>query len=401
MAPEHEHPGEHGHEHEHEHESQHEHGRSPGREDIATQSLNEALRVSFRALKFAMVLVALMFLGSGIFIVKPQEQALVLRFGKVKDRDGKPILEPGRLYFAWPFLIDEVVRFPVQRQLSQTIDTFWHQEATKGGTPAPGQGHMVLTGDASLLHANWQVVYRVTDPVRFCERLADPGALKRDKPTGVLRDLMDVLLRNAITRIMGEFTVDQAYYYDKARLQRRVEEQLVAQLENLDVGIEVPKKGVKLVAVVPPRATKNAFEDVQNAEQDKDKLRKEAESFRITTENEAKGTASRLLGEARAYKSRVERQAEADAQYIDLLMEKYGNDPKTLKHFLEIRLIEVLEETQESVDERFVLKVDEGKGKREIRLMLSRDPNAARRNREKRAKERAEAKAKARATRIP
>ncbi|MBM4042130.1 MAG: hypothetical protein FJ290_26840, partial [Planctomycetes bacterium] len=169
--------------------------------DVASQALNEALRVSFRLLKVAMLLVALLFLASGIFTVKQHEQAFILRFGHVvyhtDPATGKPtpILGPG-LHFAWPFLVDEVVRFPRERELDLLVSSFWYKEPPPGqkmvAPPSldPAESGYNLTGDANILHSRWIVRYNVADPVKFCERLGDPAELASDEPSSTIRRLL-------------------------------------------------------------------------------------------------------------------------------------------------------------------------------------------------------------------
>jgi len=349
----------------------------------ANRALSEALHASFRLLKLAMVVVVLAFLASGVFVVKAHERAFVLRFGEiVTDAEGRAVLGPG-LYIRWPFLIDEVVRFPVQRMLDQRIDAFWYREQDSGSAAvalSPGGGLMTLTGDANVLHSNWRVKYRVEDPVKFCRCLADPTALAAEKPMGAVERLMELQVRDAVLRTMAGFSVDEAYRYRKAELRQRVQEALERQLAALDVGIRV--YDVILDAVVPPRRTKAAFDDVLSAEVENKELREKADAYREEAINKAKGEASRLVAEAMAYKTRIVQQAQADAQYLTDLVAKYPDDPAKLRLFLQRRLEEVREEVLAAADERFIIKADgTSGGRKEVRIMINRDPSARKKKR--------------------
>lgn len=349
-------------------------------DNTAGRALNEALMGSFRLLTLAMLVVVLAFLASGVFVVKAHERAFVLRFGEiVSDADGRAVLEPG-LYVRWPFLIDEIVRFPVQRMLDQRIDTFWYREQDRGSSAvalSPGGGLMSLSGDANVLHSNWRVKYRVEDPVKFCRRVADPAAFAAEKPVGAVERLMEFHVSNAVLHAMAGFPVDEAYRHRKGELRRRVQERLEQQLALLDVGIRV--YDVILDAVVPPRRTKAAFDDVLSAEMENKELREKADSYREEAINQAKGEASRSVAEAMAYKTRVVQQADADAQYVSDLVEKYPADPTKLRLFLERRLEEVREEVMRAADERFVIKsAGTNGGNSEVRIMINRDPDARR-----------------------
>ena len=162
-------------------------GRAALAGDAASQALNDALRVSFLILKVAMLAVAVVFFLTGLYRVRQYEEAIVLRFGRIvtyTDDQGQRTARRGPgLHFAWPFLIDEILRFPVESVLEERIDAFWYKER-EGDAPGsrvppgikPGDEGFTLTGDANILHSKWIVHYRVTDPVKFCEGLADPSA---------------------------------------------------------------------------------------------------------------------------------------------------------------------------------------------------------------------------------
>jgi len=357
--------------------------------DVASQALNEAFRVSFRILKLAMLLVVVLFLFSGVFTVGQHEQAFVLRFGRlVTDREGKAILGPG-LHFAWPFLVDEVVRFPVMRDLGLPLDSFWYEEQPRelGRTTPPGlapdRGGYNLTGDVNILHSRWTVTYSIADPVKFFERLGDPADLARSQDEGPARRLLRALFNSIVIRTIARYPVDDAYGGKRQMLQDEVRQAVIAELDRLDVGIKV--SNVILEIITPPVQTKKAFDDVTNAREERGKLIEAARGYREKTVREAKGEAARTIAEAMAYKTRVVSQAKADASYMADLLKQYPDDRKMLNHFLRQRLIEVLTETLADADEVYV--VDPRGGQQELRIYLNRDPRAMREVMKKRAEE--------------
>jgi len=359
--------------------------------DVASQALNEALRVSFRVLKVAIALVAILFLCSGVYTVKQHERAFVLRFGRlVRDSQGEAVVGPG-LHFAWPFLIDEVVRFPVLRDLDLPIDTFWYvpPPAGPGSKPLPGispeLGSYNLTGDANILHSRWTVTYSVADPVKFCEHLADPSQLAANKPSGVIRTLLSRQLENAVIRTMARYNVEDAYRGRRARVRDDVSRLLVGEVGRMDVGIEI--NNVILEDVSPPIQTKKAFDDVTNAKEDRGKAIETARGYFDQTVTEARGEATRIGSEAEAYRTQVVTEAEADASYMADLLKQYPDDREMLSHFLRQRLTEVLVETLGPADEVFLVR-SAGEGQREVRIFLNRDPEALREVMKQRAEER-------------
>jgi len=350
--------------------------------DAASQALNEALRGSFWLLKFAMVGVVILFLFSGCYEVKEYEQAIVLRFGRVVWHTGEsgertPLRGPG-LHLAWPFLIDEVVRFPVGAIIEEPITAFWYKERedTPGmQVPAgikPGTEGFNLTGDANILHSRWRIFYRIADPMKFCRDLADPDAITPEGATGHVRGLVHSLLRNAIIRTIAQYGVDDAYRKHKERVRHQVEEAMKAQLKALDVGIAV-ERVILDPNIVPPRQAKEAFDDVIKAEQEHSEQVHKAQGKASEILNKGEADASRATAQALAYKVWVKEQAEADAAYLTDLLDKFPDSPEMLDIFLEHRLIEVLVETLKDAEEVFVVQPGPA-GRREIRIFLKPDP---------------------------
>lgn len=376
----------------------------PEKSDVASQALNEALRVSFRLLKVAMCLVIILFLGSGVFIVKEGQKAFVLRFGRlVGEKDEAAVLGAG-LHFAWPFLIDEVVRFPVGRELSLEVRDFWYPEQTRAGqgppaTLEPGRGGYALTGDANILHSIWSIGYNVHDPIKLYRHLADPVEIARldpHEPQGTIPDLLRSLLHSAVIRALATTRVDDVIGGGgRAALKETVKTILDRKLREVDVGITATKLTLDKLAV--PLQTQAVFNEVSAAVQEKDTLVKQAEADAERIITEADGEASRIKDEAREYAISVVKQAEADSNYIDALIAEASksDNPAMLSLFLKQRLIEVLQEVLAEAYEIYIVERNPA-GHTTIRLIGGRDPKAVKDYIRRQRREREKAKAEAR-----
>jgi len=159
--------------------------------DPASQSLADALRASFRVLKFIMFVVVICFLFSGFYIVPQNEVVVRTHFGK-RDEDLK---KPG-LHMAWPFPIDEKIRIPKDTKTLE-IKSFWmkltkEQElqplsrlVASNSFLQPGVDGALLTAvdtragtsragasrGAELVHAKWNVSYHIENPLDFVENV--------------------------------------------------------------------------------------------------------------------------------------------------------------------------------------------------------------------------------------
>src|SRR6266498_2654352 len=112
----------------------------PHQVDTGSEALAEALRGSFRVLQIVMVLLVVLFLGSGMFTVGPSEKAIILHLGKPVGEGNQALLGAG-WHWAWPYPIDEVVKVPITeiQQLRSTIGWFAQtpeQEAMDQEPPA-------------------------------------------------------------------------------------------------------------------------------------------------------------------------------------------------------------------------------------------------------------------------
>jgi regulator of protease activity HflC (stomatin/prohibitin superfamily) len=296
-------------------------------------------------------------------------------------------LGPG-LHFAWPFLVDEVVRFPVRRNLDMAVTSFLPPPPPAGGqlppSLRPGEGGYNLTGDVNIVHTDLVINYSVTDPVKFYERLGDPAQLKEEETSPTIRKLLTHLAESVVIRAMSRLPADKALRgEERARLPGNVRDAMAARLRDLDVGIEINKVTLKAFS---PVQTQKAFDEVSTATQEVGKKRIAAESYKNQELAKARGDADRIVNQALASKTRAVADAEANASYMNDLLKQYPNDRRMLSHFLRQRLSEVLGEVLDDAEEVYLIS-----NTGEVRLWLARDPEAVReiiRRRMQREKER-------------
>jgi len=153
--------------------------------DPANQSLADALRASFRVLKLVMIVLVVLFLGSGLFIVDEQKEVVVLlRFGKVAG------VYTSDLHLAWPYPIDEPIRVPTVLK-TMMIDGFWlhirdqdkgkdlSELSPRGKGLDPAVDGALLTGDRGIMHLLLQAQYRIAKADLFVRNVSDEARLLR------------------------------------------------------------------------------------------------------------------------------------------------------------------------------------------------------------------------------
>jgi len=271
--------------HDHPHESPTASADVPSRPlDAATQSLSDALRSSFRLMKWLMGVLVIAYALSGFVRVDEHEQALRLAFGSLETR--RP-LEPG-LHLAWPDPINRIVRVPSATQKKIEIDTFWLKlnareqktptaELTRTGGLNPVNEGAVLTGDRNILHARWRVIYRINRPVKYLlnvhpSETTEPG---EGAEAATVRDVLTA----GVTRACSQATLEEVLQADpglvaavRTYMQRTLGE------SGLDFGIEI--SSVELLNPLIPPQVKQAFDDVHNAQQYKRSEVEKAEKYR-------------------------------------------------------------------------------------------------------------------------
>ncbi len=390
--------------------------------DVANKSLTEALGVSFSILKIIMVVLVILFISSGIFSVQSEEQALVLRLGKIRGVGESRLLGPG-FHWAFPEPIDEIVRIPVKKVQSLGIDSFWYfmteeeQLGKVGGyvppTMNPTKDGYCLTrndsisgmegSDYNIVHSKWQLTYRIDNPERFFRniyyRAPNPGEDFFDVTADMVEPLLQSMSADAIVTTMVKYSIDEAIV-SNPDIPNNVKSLLQQKLDQIDSGITVV--GMQIAGKITwPRQVDDAFQASNKASQEKQKLITEAKAYSETILNESggpdaeqilvalkaedlseeqrKSLLSRLSGSsreqiahARAYRTKVVETAKASSEYLGELLPVYRERPKlVLQKIYQDAIEEVLNNAEEKI---FIQPAIGGKSK-ELRILVNRDPS--------------------------
>lgn len=292
------------------------------------QALVVTLRLGFNLLRLLLLIMLLVYAFSGIFILDQNEEALVYRFG----RQVGEVRTSGRWHFAWPKPIDQVVRLPVGKSHTLSSNHFWFKEQDRNilsnpneGPPpeGPEQGLVtgtdgyLLTADTNIIHTKWEVTYRIADPQAYHTRYANPDT--------VLRSLLDnaVLRQVAVLPIKAVFyqgtELKQALGGSDLQLVIRDELQRAAGVHQLGVTIDQ----VNYVDKTPPRSTLASFSLVLEAALGSSKSVNDADAYRMSRLQEARGESSRIANEAQADYDRLTASVEGDAAYLKRILEEY------------------------------------------------------------------------------
>ncbi|HEG43725.1 MAG TPA: protease modulator HflK [Phycisphaerales bacterium] len=391
--------------------------------DDAGKSLAKALRLSFVILKIVMVILVAFFLVSGIFEVKEDEQAIVLRFGEIQGIGKDRVLGPG-LHFAWPEPIDEIVALPVKRVQPLAINSFWYYESPSdklraqarfGKTLNPAKDGYCLTAndsiagagtsDYNIVHAQWILDYTIDFPERFFRnvyyRAPKPGEDFIDVMAETVNPLLEAMVADAVVATMVNYTIEEAIK-SKTYIARDVQRRVQQKLDSIGSGIRVVTMQAKKITW--PRQVDADFQQSNKAKQESQKQITEAKSYAEKTLNEAggfeaeevlaaledttiigdqrllqflrlAGTAQEMLADAKAYKTKVVETAKTNADYLQKLLPEYQKRPKLV---LQEIYRSAIEEVLAGADEKIFIESSGGGKARELRVLINRDPSIKR-----------------------
>ncbi len=253
----------------------------------------------------ALAVVALWLL-SGIYIVNPDEQGVVLRFGRY-DRT----VDPGP-HYALPAPLETVYKPQVTQVLRSEVGfRSVGQSATfqQGQVRTIAEEASMLTGDENIVNVQFSVQYKISDPVQYLFNVSAPAALVRNAAEAAMRE------------VIGNSEIDSAITDGKLKIQSEATQLLQHILDRYGAGIQVI--AVQLQDVHPPKEVIDAFKDVASAREDKSRIINQAEAYRNELLPRARGQAAAMKNQAEAYSATRVRNAEGDAARFDALRVEY------------------------------------------------------------------------------
>jgi len=356
-------------EHEHDHSARAPAPETP--EDAGSQALAEALRSSFAIVRFVMAALVVVFLASGLFQVKPQEQAVILRFGKPVGAGEKALLGPG-LHWSFPYPIDEVVRIPITEIQSVTSTIGWYymtpEEAVAykatgvvppaGATLNPAVDGYVISADRNIVHVSATIKYKVNDPIRYVFDFVSAS------------NLVQNALNNAVLYTAAHLGVDDILYSDITGFRDAVEQRVakLADEERLGISVQI---GTGYLDTKPPRQLRAVFDQVTDARQNRIKALDEAHSVAFQTTNNADAQAAAIVYEAISAKSNYVASVQADANAFTNLLTNYQINPDL---FRQRELVRAMGQALTNANFKAYVPTSANGEPVELRLMLNREP---------------------------
>jgi membrane protease subunit HflK len=286
--------------------------------------MNEDLQFDFRKFQFphissrlirwmAIGIILILFLVSSVFTVNPEEVGVIQRFGKYVR-----VVPPG-LNFKLPFGIETVKKVPVERQLKEEFGfrTKTPGVRTEYVARAFQQESLMLTGDLNASEVEWIVQFRISDPYKFLFMVRNA--------ISTFRDMNEALMREVI----GDRSVNEVLTIGRVEIANTVTTKLQELCDQYETGIKVDQ--VVLQDVNPPDPVKPAFNEVNEAQQEREKLINQARSEYNKVIPKARGDALRIIEEARGYAVERVNQSRGEAARFNSIFREYLRAPEVTR----------------------------------------------------------------------
>lgn len=262
-----------------------------------------------KILRGGLILLVIILLFNSFYVVQAENIGVVLRFGKYSKST-----EPG-LHIKIPF-IDKVYQVAVERQLKEEFG--FRTVKTGSGTQYSSRSYeaesVMLTGDLNVVVVEWIIQYRIENPYLFLFKVRNPQLTLRDMSEAVMRE------------VAGDRTLNEILTVGRQEITQTVQDKLQDLCNEYQNGIRI--RQIVLQNVDPPDAVKASFNEVNQAQQDREKLINQARSEYNRVIPRARGEAQQTIQEAEGYASVRVNGARGDVARFNAVFEEYRKAPE-------------------------------------------------------------------------
>lgn len=284
---------------------------------LSPEDAAKAVRFLVRLVIIAPLIILLLWGSlSSFYTVQPEERGVIRRFGAFIG-----FAESG-LHFKLPFGIDSVTMVPTERVLKQEFGFRTDRAgSTERRTQYSSQNFqeesLMLTGDLNIIDVEWVVQYTISEPDKYLFNLKDP--------TDTLRDVSEAVMR----RIVGNRLGSSVLTIGRVDIAARARDEIQGIMRDYDSGIHVST--VELQDVVPPDRVQPAFNEVNVARQERERMINEAEKRRNQLIPRTEGEALQAIAEARGYAAERVNRSMGDVARFNAILTEYLVAPEVTR----------------------------------------------------------------------
>ncbi len=254
-----------------------------------------------------LLVVFVIWMGTGIFIVQEGQQAVITRFGRFHGTVGAGF----NYRLPYPIERHETVYVTQIRSVDVGRDSIIKATGLRESA--------MLTEDENIVEIKFAVQYRLNDARAYLFESKNPA------------DAVVQAAETAVREVVGKMKMDAALSDERDQIGPRVRTLMQSMLDRYKVGIEIVGINLQQSGVRPPEQVQAAFDDVLKAGQERERAKNEAQAYANDVIPRAVGSASRLTQEAEGYKARIVAQAQGDAQRFKLVLAEYQRAPQVTR----------------------------------------------------------------------
>ena len=283
-----------------------------------------------------LLLAALLF--SMFFTVAPEEVGVVLTFGAYSPPD-----RASGLHWKLPWPFQTVMKVPVQRQLKQEFGFRTRQAGRRSTFTSSGlEGEsQMLTGDLNVAVVEWTTQFRIKEPYKYLFKVRSLGETFQDMNEAVMRE------------VIGDRSVTEVLTIGRQEIATEVEVRLQALCDQYETGLKIEQ--VVLQDVNPPEEVKPSFNEVNQAQQERERMINEARTAFNQVIPKARGQALQAIQEAEGYAADRVNRAKGDASRFEAVYEAYRRAPEVTRRRI---YLETMQEILPNVQRTIVLDKD-------------------------------------------
>lgn len=266
------------------------------------------------------LVIALLWLGSGVYRVQTGSEGVVTRFGAFHHITGEG------LHYHLPTPIEAVEILNVSLERQKEIGYSSGSRGSEGaGIPAES---LMLTGDVSIVDVNFDIQWRIKDSRDFLFNVRNPEAA------------LKAVAESSMREVMSDTTAISAFTEGKSRIANDSKQLMQKVLDHYQAGIEIVR--VNIQRVDPPSVVNDAYRDVQSAINDKGTLKSQAEAYANDIIPRARGEAVKMVQGAEAYKQKVVANAQGEAARFTSIYAAYKQAPEVTRKRLYLETMEAV-----------------------------------------------------------
>ncbi len=297
-------------------------------------------KARFRSIAWVLVVLLVIWAGTTMFYqIEAESKGVVLRFGQYHD-----IVDPG-LRVKLPFGIDQVEKVQVERQLKQEFGF-----ATRGATnvnqynPSSSEREnerSMVTGDLNSVTVEWSVQFRIENPREYLFKVREPQ--------DTLRDISESVMRTVI----GDRTVDEVITIGRQEIAIEALAKMQVLVDKYELGLNVVQ--VQLNNVNPPRPVQASFNEVNQAQQQREQMINIANGEYNKIIPRARGEADQKIQSAEGYALKRVNEAEGDVARFNAVLNEFVKAPEVTKRRL---YLETMEKVVPSLGKKIVIDAE-------------------------------------------